>query len=188
MLENSHVRPFTYQDYLQIPDEPGFRYEVLEGMLVKDSAPSLLHQYVAQILFEIIKGYFTAVDPGGLAFFAPVDVTLGNTTVVQPDIIFISSRQKQIIQYARVDGAPTLAVEITSPSTRSKDSRTKLQIYDKARVQHYWLLNPEDQTFQTFSLRGNSYILVTSGVNDDIITHPDLPGLKINLHDLWNMT
>lgn len=68
MLENSHVRPFTYQDYLQIPDEPGFRYEVLEGMLVKDSAPSLLHQYVAQILFEIIKGYFTAVDPGGLAF------------------------------------------------------------------------------------------------------------------------
>lgn len=187
MPENSPARPFTYQEYLQIPDEPGFRYEVLEGILVKDPAPSLLHQYVAQILFEIIKGYFTAVDPGGFAFFAPVDVTLDDTTVVQPDIIYISSGQKRIIQYARVDGAPSLAVEITSPSTRNKDSITKLQIYEKAGVQHYWLLNPEEQTFQAFSLRGNSYTLVASGVIDDIITHPDLPGLKINLHDLWNL-
>lgn len=73
---------YTYQDYLQLPEEPGYRYEILEGQLVKDPGPSTLHQFVSQRVFEIIKAYFNQQDSGGLVFYAPLDVTLADTTVV----------------------------------------------------------------------------------------------------------
>jgi hypothetical protein len=30
------TKKFTYQDYLELPEEPGYRFEVLEGLLVKE--------------------------------------------------------------------------------------------------------------------------------------------------------
>ncbi|HBI55271.1 MAG TPA: DNA-binding protein [Firmicutes bacterium] len=181
------TKPFTYQDYLKIPEEPGYRYEVLDGELVKDPSPSILHQFVSQMLFEIIKAYFKETDPGGLLLYAPVDVTLGDTTVVQPDILYIAKQRRGIIKDFGVHGAPTLAVEILSPSTRRKDCLKKLQIYRKAGVKHYWLVDPEDKTFQAFVLNANGYALVATGETEDIVSHPELPGLKIPLHELWNM-
>lgn len=181
------AKPLTYQDYLQIPEEQGYMYEVLEGELVKDPSPSILHQFVSQMLFEIIKAYFQQIDPGCLLLYAPVDVTLGETTVVQPDILYISKQRREIIKDFRIDGAPTLAVEILSPSTRRKDCVKKLQIYQKAGVKHYWLVDPEDKTFQAFVLSANGYALVATGETEDIVNHPELPGLQITLSALWNM-
>ncbi len=80
-----------------------------------------------------------------------------------------------------------MAVEILSPSTRRKDCLKKLQIYRKAGVKHYWLVDPEDKTFQAFVLNANGYALVATGETEDIVSHPELPGLKIPLHELWNM-
>ena len=45
----------------------------------------------------------------------------------------------------RLEGAPDLAVEILSPSTRSKDMILKLYKYEKAGVREYWIVIPEQQ-------------------------------------------
>jgi len=47
----------------------------------------------------------------GECVFAPVDVYLGNSSVVQPDIIFIANINEGIIKDGRVKGAPDLIVE-----------------------------------------------------------------------------
>jgi Uma2 family endonuclease len=138
-------------------------------------------------VFTILKAYFRETDPGGLLLFAPVDVTLGDITVVQPDILHISKQRREIIKDLRIDGAPTLAVEILSPSTRRKDCVKKLQIYRKAGVKHYWFVDPEDKILQAFVLNDNGYALVAIGERDDIVSHPELPGLQIPLPVLWNM-
>lgn len=130
-------KKYTYQDYLQMPDEPGYRYEILDGDLVKEPSPGVVHQAVSINMLRILLDYIQTADPGGMLFHAPLDVTLGNNTVVQPDILYISSDQLNIVEQARINGAPLLAVEIISPSTRERDYFRKLQIYQHAGVRHY---------------------------------------------------
>ena len=47
--------------------------------------------------------------------YAPVDVILANTTIVQPDLIFVAPAHASRVSRRGIEGAPTLAVEILSP-------------------------------------------------------------------------
>lgn len=77
-------------------------------------------------------------DPDSEIFNAPLDITFQDITAVQPDLLYVSGEQKEIVQDDRIDGSPTLVVEILFPSTRSKDRIQKLS-YQKTEVQHYWI-------------------------------------------------
>jgi len=187
VVEKTNTKPdrkYTYQDYLKLPDEPGFRYEILEGELIKDPSPGVQHQRISRRLQRILEDYFWETDPKGEVFDAPLDVTLQESTVVQPDLIYVADMQKDIIKTTRIDGPPYLAVEILSPSTRRKDRITKMNIYKKAGVLHYWLVDPQDQVLQCFFLQGDNYVLLIQG-KEDIISHPVFTGLEINLDKLW---
>lgn len=177
---------YTYQDYLELPEEPGYRFEVLDGILIKEPSPNVIHQRVSRRLQRILEDYFWEVDPGGEIFDAPLDVTFHNLNVVQPDLLYITGKQKELVKETRIDGPPALVVEITSPSSKRKDRFKKMQIYQKFGVQHYWLVDPEEQSLECYSLRDNIYALVSSGLDEDTIEHPDFPGLSINLSNLWH--
>ncbi len=179
------TKKYTYQDYLKLPEEPGYRYEVLEGILVKDPSPNVMHQRVLRRLIRLLEDYFSEIDPEGEVFFAPLDVTFQEITVVQPDLLYISGKQKKLVEETRIDGPPNLVVEIISPSTSRKDRIQKRNIYQKAGVQHYWLVHPEERTLECFALRDGVYSLVASGMDKDVVEHPDFPGLTIFLETLW---
>src|SRR5690606_5075583 len=76
-------RAYTYEDYLKLPEEPGYRYEILDGFLVKEPSHSLQHQRVSRELQYQLKTYFDEFNPEGEIFSAPLDVTLGDRNVVQ---------------------------------------------------------------------------------------------------------
>ncbi|PKM90880.1 MAG: DNA-binding protein [Firmicutes bacterium HGW-Firmicutes-12] len=175
----------TYQDYLEIPDEPGYRFEILEGLLIKEPSPNVIHQRVSRRIQRIIEDYFWELDTEGEIFNAPLDVTFHDYTVVQPDVFYISGEQKMIVKDTRIDGAPTLVIEVMSPSTGRRDRLQKLRIYQNAQVQHYWLINPLEKTLECFSLRDGTYALVATGMDEDIVVHPDFPELSIVLKALW---
>ena len=137
----------TYQDYLKIPEEPGYQLEVLEGMLVKEPSPNIIHQRISRRLQRMLEDYFWEIDPEGEILNAPLDVTFNDTTVVQPDLIYITGNQQNLIKEKRIDGSPRLVVEIISPYSSRKDRIQKMNIYQKAKIKHYWLVNPEDKTF-----------------------------------------
>lgn len=77
--------PFTYTHYLQLPADDGSRYQVPEGELVKEPAPYVQHQRVSRRLQRALEEYVAQVDPMGEVFAAPIEVTLLDTNVVQPD-------------------------------------------------------------------------------------------------------
>lgn len=178
-------KKYTYQDYLEMPDEPGYRIEILDGILVKEPSPNVAHQRVSRRLQRILEDYFWQEDPEGEIFNAPLDVTFHDVTVVQPDLLYVAGTQKEIVQDTRIDGAPALVVEILSPSTSRKDRIQKLQIYQKAGVTHYWLVSPEERTLECFQLRDGIYALVAGGLDDDVVEHPAFQGLSIPLSSLW---
>ena len=144
-----------------------------------------MHQRISRELEFILISYFRQVDPQGEIFDAPLDVTFQDITVVQPDILYVTGNQLEIMKTNRIDGAPTLIVEIISDSSWRKDRVQKLQIYQKAGVQHYWLVNPQDKTFECFVLKDGVYSLVFIATDDNVLDHPDFPGLAIPLAEFW---
>jgi Uma2 family endonuclease len=181
----ARTRKFTYQDYLELPEKPGYRYEILAGELVKEPSPVVVHQRVSRELFILLAMHFRQADPRGEVFASPLDVTLGDDNVVQPDILYVSGEQRGIIQETRIDGAPLLAIEIISESSRRIDRLQKRQIYQGAGIQHYWLADPLEKTLECLALRDGAYILAAAGMDKEIVVHPDLPGLSIPLGELW---
>jgi len=184
--ETEEPRKLTYQDYLLLPEEPGYHFEILDGMLIKEPAPNVMHQRVSRRLQRILEDYFWKVDPKGEVFNAPLDVTLHDVNVVQPDLLYVASEQEFIVKDARVDGPPMLVVEVMSPSSTRKDRLQKRRIYQEARVEHYWLVNPQEKTLECFAWRDGVYALVAGGMEEELVEHPDFPGLCIALKALWN--
>ncbi|MTI94345.1 MAG: DNA-binding protein [Firmicutes bacterium] len=178
-------QPLTYEDYLKIPNEPGVRIEILDGVLVKDPSPVPRHQFAGFRIALILEKYFATRDPKGILFIAPLDITLTEVNVVQPDLLYVSGSQKSIIEEKRINGAPEIVVEVLSPGSLHKDRVLKMEIYLKAGVGHYWLVDPHEKTFEAYQLSGGKYVLVATGRGTDTVLHPDFPGLKVNLEELW---
>lgn len=178
-------KKYTYQDYVLLPEEPGYHFEILEGVLIKEPSPNVMHQRVSRRIERILEDYFAEVDGEGEVFNAPLDVTFHDITVVQPDVFYVSGEQTQILKEARIDGPPALVVEVLSPSSGRRDRLQKLRIYQKVQVQHYWLIDPQERTLECFCLRDGVYALVAAGMDEDIVEHPGFSGLSVNLKTLW---
>ena len=172
----------TYEDYLKTPDDE--RYELLDGALIVPPAPNTAHQSVqAELGWRMAR----FIREGGLGhlFFAPTDVVLSRTDVVQPDLLFISSERVDIITPANIQGAPDLIVEIRSDSTAERDESFKRQLYADCGVEEYWLVDPEAATISVLLLRENAYAEAATYTVGQTLTSPMLDGLSINLDDLF---
>lgn len=152
---------------------------------LKEPSANVPHQRVSRRLQRMLEDYFWVEDPKGEVFNAPLDLTLGKHTVVQPDLFYVASFQKELVQHTRVDGAPTLAVEILSPSSGRKDRLQKMRIYQNAGITHYWIVDPDNKTLECYYLSNGVYGVVAAGMDDEELEHPVFRGLRINLSALW---
>ena len=116
----------TYEDYVLLPNDHN-RYEILEGELAVTPAPSTKHQTASGNLFILLAQHIKAHDLGKL-FHAPIDLILASTSVLQPDLVFVSKDRQRIITEKAIEGVPDLVIEILSPSTSRTDRVTKAQI------------------------------------------------------------
>src|SRR5262245_66478464 len=85
----------TYRDYLALPDD-GKRYELYDGELVEMTSPTLRHQRAVRHLIGILDRHVRAYNLGEV-IPAPFDVILSQTTVVQPDIVFVARDRARIV-------------------------------------------------------------------------------------------
>src|SRR5438046_1621175 len=69
------------------------------------------------------------------------DLVIFNVFV--PDLIYISSERFALLTEKNLQGTPSLAVEILSPSTRSRDRRLKRDVYERTGVEEYWVIDPK---------------------------------------------
>src|SRR5260221_9129763 len=131
-LRKTERYPMTYAEYCLLPDD-GNRYQVLEGELIVSPAPRLLHQDIVLQLALLLSGHVKARNLGKV-YVAPVDVILGPTTVVQPDILFVRGEHMEIVTDQNIQGPPDLCVEVLSPGTESIDRERKKTLYARFGV------------------------------------------------------
>jgi Putative restriction endonuclease len=59
------------------------------------------------------------------------------------------------------------------------------EIYQETGVREYWIVNPHERTVQVFQLNEQGKYIVQPFVEDDILTTPILPDLKISLMEVF---
>ncbi len=138
-------RSLTYDDLQRMRETRDERLELIDGELFVTPSPTPMHQYVSGRLQYHFQQRVRELG-FGLVFDAPLDVRLEKRTIVQPDLIIILPDRRPIVTGERVEGAPSLAVEILSPSTRTVDRTTKRDIYARYGVPEYWLVDTEART------------------------------------------
>jgi Uma2 family endonuclease len=148
-------RPLTVADLEGMPDD-GHRYELLDGVLVVSPAPRRRHQRGA---FRLAMALDAAAPPDIEVLPAPFAVRPSGrlpldqqTTELQPDVVVARTAD-----YTERDlpGAPLLAVEVLSPSTRLFDLNLKKAAYERMGAASYWLLDPDTETLTAFELDGD---------------------------------
>ena len=137
-------RKYTIEDYYAFEDD--IRRELIDGKFYVMEAPSVKHQVILGELFVLFRECAELHDHKCRVLFSPCDVQLDRDmyTMVQPDLFIVCDREEDLDRC--VHGAPDLAVEIMSPSSRSRDSVLKLNKYMRAGVREYWLVDPQNET------------------------------------------
>ena len=181
--EQPRNEKLTYQDYLNTPDD--VRYELIDGeLIVMEPAPTTPHQSVSMNLSTLLWP-FVRRHGLGKVFAAPTDVYLSETNVVQPDVLFVSAARTAIITERNVHGAPDLVVEIASPSTGQRDRGVKLELYARYGVTEYWLIDPAAETVETLRLENGQFVATGRYGRTETLTTPLLPGLAIDLTEVF---
>ena len=127
----------SYADYMKTPDDE--RYELLNGELIMSPSPREIHQYISGNM-HLVLGAFVRDRSLGRVYCAPFDVVLSDMDVVQPDLLFVSTKRAAIITADNVQCAPDLVVEILSPATAERDRTIKLDLHAQHGVKEYWLV------------------------------------------------
>lgn len=173
----------TYKEYAALPAD-GRRYELHEGELSVTPAPSPRHQRILGSLNEIVRQHVRARNLGEV-LFAPVDCILDETTVVQPDLVYLDPTRLGAVSDRGIEGPPTLVVEILSPTTTLIDRSTKLQLYARHGVPHYWIVDPDARAVEAYGLTGSGYQLAARASGSVPVSLPPFPDLDLIPDALW---
>jgi len=174
----------TYADYRRLPED-GRRYELFEGTLEVSPSATLAHQLAVMRLIARLLPWIEERKLG-LLLTAPLDTILSESTILQPDILFVSNERKKDLVGQWIHGAPDLCIEVLSPGTADRDRGIKRQLYARYGVKEYWLVDPETCSVTIHSLRGRHFRELVSGTGDRIVTSAVLAGFKLRPADLFS--
>lgn len=176
-------RSLRYADLLRIRETRDERLELIEGELFVTPSPSPLHQYVSGRLEYLFRQLVIRLGYG-LLFSAPLDVKLAEDTVVQPDLILYLPDRRPLVTDTAVEGAPSLVVEILSPSTRTYDLQTKRRRYAEHGVPENWIVDTLSLAVTVCSdPREGRYR--SERVATDVATSVLIPDFTVDLDELF---
>lgn len=174
----------TYRDYEALPEGDGRHYQILDGELFVTASPAPRHQRILGRLNDIVRRH--VLDRGlGEVLFAPVAVILADTTVVEPDLVYLDRERQRLVSARAIDGPPTLVVEILSPSTAAVDRGTKRQLYSRYGVPFYWIVDPVARSLEAYALGEGADTLVTRATGSMSMSLPPFPDLAFAPDSLW---
>ncbi|MFT4039133.1 MAG: Uma2 family endonuclease [Thermomicrobiales bacterium] len=176
-------RQFTVADLFALPEnEPGERQELIDGVICLTPTPSWGHQTVNQNLNRAIDSHVYSRRLGWVRENFAVMVNEWNYAI--PDLLYVSRERRAVIRAEHLIGAPDLACEIFSPSTRRRDVLTKRALYAQIGVAEYWQIDPVAQAVTVLALEDGEYAEVAQPT-PGMVTSRVLPELRLTLAELF---
>ncbi|HCS11662.1 MAG: Uma2 family endonuclease [Tissierellia bacterium] len=174
-MQNFTFKKLSIADFEKIKPETGIVYELIDGQVVM-SRPTIHHQRLLTKLSSELHQHFknTSCDT-----YSEIEIKL-NEDILVPDISIICDNTKFTNQ--RYNGAPSLVIEILSPSNQYNDTFVKLNKYEIFGVSEYWIVDPIREIITLYNYK-NKQTLTFS--NNEVIKSIIFPELEINLNEIF---
>src|SRR5437868_11554192 len=104
--------------------------------------PTPSHQFILKFLVYLLDAFVKA-NAEGHVLFAPLPIRLWPGQLREPDLLFL--RPNRIIDRRKPPEGADLVMEIVSEGTenRQRDLETKRRDYAQARIDEYWIVDPQ---------------------------------------------
>lgn len=176
-------RTWTYDEFAAASAETNLPTELWDGEIIMSAAPRPTHQRIAARTWRWLDEFVVARKLGE-AFISPIDVVFGGSKAVQPDVVYVSSARKSIVEENCIRGTPDLLVEVISEGTWRRDRIDKKALYEQFGVAEYWIIDPDSRLIEVFTLTKGTYNLHARGVGAEKVSSKLLAGLKLSFQTL----
>ena len=184
--------PMTADELLHLPENDEWRYELVDGVLVKLPSPGYEHgEIIGDLHIEL--GHYVKLHRLGKVLAAETGFLLSRLgepdTVLGPDIAFVRTENVPARdapdrkKYLRV--APDLVVEVASPDQYKPEMAAKARLYLASGVRLVWVILPAQQTVDVWRL-GSDSPLATLPVGDTLDGLDIVPGFSYPIADLFS--
>lgn len=151
-IANKIIPHYTYDDWVHWEG----KWELIDGHPIAMSpTPVPAHQRVAAELRTELLLALRKSNCKKCRVYDPVDYKISDDTILVPDILIICGEVKK--KY--LDFAPSLIVEILSPSTALRDRNTKYDLYREQGVKYYLIVDVDTKNIEVYMLHDEQYSL-----------------------------
>ncbi len=142
-------RRWSVDEVLALPEEPGKRYEVVDGELFVSPSPRTTHQVAVAAL---VSEFRTSARRFGVAtaICAPSDVILDTSTLVQPDVYLLPLVHGRPALDDDPPVTPLLVIEVLSPASARRDRFVKRPRYQRAGIE-CWLVDLDSRMIERWT-------------------------------------
>ena len=171
------THPVTADELLHMQDD-GFRYELVNGQLIRMPPPRVVHGVVAMRVGAALAEYVDREQSGlVLAAETGFQLTRNPDTVRAPDAAFV--RRERIPSSGLGDqywpGAPDLAVEVLSPDDSRAEVGRKVREYLSTGTRLVWVVDPRSRTVTAHRPDSSAQVISEAGMLDG---EDVLPGFR----------
>lgn len=178
------TKRMTYQEFLSWCDEDTWA-EWVDGEVVMVTPASDRHQDLVRFLIQVLGTYVEAkalgvVRPAPFQMYLP-ELRRGR----EPDLMFIASDHVDRLKNSYLEGPADLVVEIVSPESRLRDRGEKYAEYELAGVPEYWLVDPELQRADFYTLDKTGRFRLMDLEPEGVFRSQVVPGFWLKPKWLW---
>jgi len=185
VISNTRVSVREFREML-FDDSDDYYYEIIEGEMIQKSAPTPMHQRICRKVMVILDKFINEKKAGEV-LQSPIDVYLDDYNKPQPDLVYISNENKEIVTGNGIIGIPDLIIEVISPSSIIRDRIEKRNLYEKKGVKEFWLIDPEYKAIEIYTIQNNRYELLSAAtILEGELTSSLFEGLTINLAEIFS--
>lgn len=176
--------PLTIEEYLRLPDDDGYRDELVRGYVVREPIPAPEHARVSVRLTAALHAFVEREDLGVVLAEGGFLLAEDPPTIRGPDVSFVSAER---IPPEGFGGgfwnmAPDLAIEVISPSNTAAAIQEKVLDYLHAGASLVWVIHPRTRTAVVHRTTDDVRVLRESdALESDFV----LPGFRLELADLF---
>jgi Uma2 family endonuclease len=170
----------TADEYLAREDAR--RTELIDGLVVVNE-PTVLHQRVVGLIYAALLGW-TQAGPDRGTVSLPLDVRVGETTVLAPDVLWFA--QEIALDAPRAPRMPELAVEVRSAATWVYDVDPKRELYERHGLRELWLADTASQMLPVYrrSREDRGFDIQAEVSAEESLSTPLLPGFAASVGEL----
>ena|SRR5579875_299111 len=175
----------TAEELWELPECPGIRYELAEGVLVEMPGAGGVHAEIAFRIALLLHAFVVSrslgrVFPDALAYILRRDPDV----VRIPDVSFIA--QLRIPETGMPEGfvpfAPDLAVEIVSPNDRASAVHDKVHEYLESGTRLVWVVWPHRRSVTVYLPEAAAREIESDG---ELEGGDVLPGFRVKVAELF---